>query len=51
MKNIKITVSVDGNEVSREYDAEGLEWVSTTQWGDRILSMLDTIEKSNDPAI
>ncbi len=47
MKKITITVSVDGNEVSREY-AE-TPFVGYAIWGERIMDILDTIEKSNEP--
>lgn len=44
MKNIKITVEVDGNEVSRKLSG-GYDW----DWEGVVRSMLDTLEKSNDP--
>lgn len=43
MKQIKIKVSVDGNEVSRKFaDSERVDWQDT------IWEMLDVIEHSND---
>ncbi len=43
MKKITITVSVDGNEISRNYGGV------TNNWEAVVVDMLDTIEKSNDP--
>lgn len=48
MKKITITVSVDGNEVSRDYRIN-LENEDYYNWGNRIIDMLQTIEHSNDP--
>lgn len=44
MKTITITVEVDGNEVSRNYEFDHTE---ASTWGDRIVDMLDTLEKSD----
>ncbi len=46
MNKITITVDVDGNAVSREYTIEA---TGEYEWGVRVLNMLDTIEKSNEP--
>lgn len=47
MKNIKITFEVDGNALTRQYS--GYESLDELNWDEIINSMLDTIEKSNDP--
>lgn len=48
MKTITITVSVDGNEVTRNYDYNAVKDVDTEHdWGAKILDMLDTLEKSD----
>ena len=41
MKTIKITISIDGNEVSRSFAGVG-----TKAWNEIVESMIDTIEKS-----
>lgn len=46
MKLITITVEVDGNAVTRSYNAE--DAISVGSWNERIEDMLDTIEKSNE---
>ncbi len=46
MKQITITVSVDGNELSRNYEYN--EFTFTETWGERVESMLETIEKSKE---
>ncbi len=43
MKTIKITVEVDGNEISRNYGG------ITNNWEAVVVDMLDTLEKANDP--
>ncbi len=48
MKTITITVSVDGNEVSREYSGVNTETIPEV-WGDRVSDMLDTLKRSNEP--
>lgn len=49
MENIKITVGIGNNEVTREFvNGHGFEYDSD-YWGAKILDMLDTIEKSNEP--
>lgn len=46
MAKITITVDVDGNAVSREYDI--LSANDTVEvWGERVVDILDTIDKSN----
>ena len=44
MKTIKITISIDGNEVSRDYADD----IINPNWDDRVNDMLDTLEKSNE---
>ena len=46
MKNITITVSVDGNEVSREFSAYYER--DEQDWGTVVVDMLDTITKSTE---
>ena len=52
MKKITLTVDVDGNAVSRDYtDASSSVFggeVFALEWGDRVIDMLDTIEKSKE---
>ena len=45
MENIKITVSIGDNEITREY---AQELVGGDNWNDRILDMLDTLSKSEE---
>ncbi len=46
MKNIKITVAIGDNEVSREFvNGWGFEY-DEQYWGEKITDMLDTIKKS-----
>ena len=46
-KTITITVSVDGNEVSRSYNSDNIIVESDWElWGSRIEDMLDTLKKS-----
>lgn len=47
MKTITITVSVDGNEVHRNFDFE--ETRGNGSWDFHVESMLDTLEKSSEP--
>lgn len=48
MKNITITVEVDGNKVSRDYVFnETMDY--SDYWQQSVESMLETLEKSNDP--
>ncbi len=50
MKKITITVNVDGNELSREYQINEKGFpIESDVWGSYVADMLDTIEKSNDP--
>lgn len=44
--NIKLTVEVDGNKIERAFGS--VEMYTNETWGDCVLDMLDTIEKSND---
>lgn len=48
MKHIKITVEVNGNELSREYELPNQDLIDK-DWNFPIQSMLDTIEKSTEP--
>lgn len=45
MKNITITINVDGNEVTRNYSIEENNRAET--WGEQVEDMLDTLEKSD----
>ena len=45
MKVITITVSVDGNELEREYSILSVNDTVET-WGERVVDMLDTLSKS-----
>lgn len=45
-KNIKITVEIDGSEITREYAIEKPEEFT---WDKQIHSMIETIENSNEP--
>lgn len=45
MKSIKITVSVNDNDLTREYSFS--PETADINWGARILDMLDTIENSD----
>lgn len=46
MKNITITVEVDGNAVSRDFNGEN--YYDQEYWGITVENMLDTIEKSKN---
>lgn len=49
MKQIKITVEVDGNEVSRSYLVdESKDYIGDLEWGVRVADMLETLEKSHE---
>lgn len=43
MKNIKLTLEVDGNKLTRNYGEKAEDW------GFIVKDMLETIEKSNEP--
>jgi hypothetical protein len=45
MKKITITVSVDGNEIYRDYSIEDK---TDYMWGSEVLDMLDTLEKAKE---
>jgi len=45
-KKITITVDVDGNSISREFNFEPM--FRKDLWNDTIEDMLDTLEKSNE---
>lgn len=46
MKRITVTLQIDESEVVREYTH--VEGLSAKTWGERVLDMLDTIEKSHE---
>lgn len=48
MKKVTITVDVDGNSISRVYMYNEIGEAIEQEWDSKIVSMLDTIEKSNE---
>ena len=50
MEKITLTVSINGNEVSRDYvNEKNTSWSDQINtWGERVVDMLDTLEKSKE---
>lgn len=48
MKTVTITIKVDSNEVYRNYDYYEAKTASEETWGERVVDMFDTLEKSNE---
>lgn len=50
MKNeIEITVSLNGNEVTRKYIFGDVQDIEPMMWAVAVTDMLDTLSKSNEP--
>lgn len=47
MKRVSITVNVDGNEIRRKYIYKDILDAIEQEWDSRIVSMLDTLSKSD----
>jgi len=49
MKTVEITVSVNGNEVTRKYMYADIFEAVDQDWGPTIVDMLKTVKESNEP--